>query len=93
MSWQPIESAPKDGQKVFIYSAEWGCAPVASWGEYPANPVLNSENEEVDMSGWLLEDEWIGIGNEEGFLGWDCDPMPTHWAPLPALPDSGPEKP
>ena len=86
---QPIETAPKDGTKVFIFRHGWVLAPVARWDEYPGNPVLN-DKEEVWMYGWVLEDEWLELGIEPGFLGWSDDyengNVPTLWMPLPELP-------
>jgi hypothetical protein len=81
--WRPIETAPKDGTPVFIWCRGWDSAPIASWGEYPANPVMGSNEESVWMEGWLIEDCHFYGGHEEGFLGWNDDPMPTHWSPVP----------
>jgi hypothetical protein len=89
--WRPIETAPKDGTSIFIYRTGWTQAVLAKWDEYPGNPVLG-ENEagneiEGNMYGWLIEDELFCAGNEDGFLGWSDDQMPSHWMPnLPTPP-------
>ena len=90
--WQPIETAPKDGTKVFIWREGWDQAPVAQWRDYPGNPVVGSdESESADcwMHGWLFH-EWFTPGIEDGWLGWNEDIdegcMPTHWMPLPEPP-------
>ena len=83
--WQPIETAPKDGTEIFIFRVGWPWAPVAKWVEYPGNPVLDDNNEECCMYGWLF-DEWFTPGNEDGWLGWSDDEMPTYWMPLPEPP-------
>lgn len=86
--WQPIETAPKDGTEIFVLREDWGTAPLAHWGEYPGGMVLNSKGQDVDMDGWLL-DESFSAGHEDGFLGWDDDPMPTHWMPCLSPTKSG----
>ena len=85
--WQLIETAPKDGTEIFIFHAGWPWAPVAKWTDYPGNPVLDDNNEECCMDGWLF-DEWFTPGNEDGWLGWSDDEMPTHWSHLPEPPEN-----
>ena len=88
MDWQPIATSPKDGTNVFIFRHGWNECPLAWWGEYPDNPVVNETDEDVWMSGWIFESYLPCYGAEEGFLGWLEDPMPTHWMPLPAPPEA-----
>jgi len=83
--WQPIETAPKDGTEIFIYRYGWPWAPVAKWVEYPGNPVLDENEQDTWMYGWLFN-EWFTPGNEDGWLGWSDDEMPTYWMPLPEPP-------
>ena len=83
--WQPIETAPKDGTEIFIFRVGWPWAPVAKWTDYPGNPVLDENEQDTWMCGWLF-DEWFTPGNEDGWLGWSDDEMPTHWMPLPEPP-------
>lgn len=86
MSWQPIETAPRDVD-VFIYMPGWPCAPKAKFTFYPGNPVCDANGEDAYMSGWVWQDEYLFTpGYEDGFLGWDDDPMPTHWSPVPDPP-------
>ena len=85
--WQPIETAPKDGTEIFIYRYGWPWAPVAKWTDYPGNPVLDENEQDTWMCGWLF-DESFTPGNEDGFLGWSDDEMPTHWSHLPEPPEN-----
>lgn len=70
MSWQPIETAPKDGTKLLlhvlgnhggnsIHVARWDAAYIGSgWGHR-----------------WIHTDHWDGVSGK-----------PTHWMPLPEPP-------
>lgn len=83
MTWQPIDTAPRDGTPIFIWRHGWECAPIAWWGRYP-EIVQDAEGNDTTMYGWILEKYFrFCPGFEEGFLGWDDDPMPTRWMPLP----------
>lgn len=73
MDWNPIETAPRNGDVVLltaggkVYAAYWNLAPKAFGADkkYP----------------WTLLDETNGLnGWEDGKYG------PTHWAPLPTPP-------
>jgi hypothetical protein len=88
VSWQPIATAPEDGTKVFLYRDGWSGAPIGKYQAYPGNPVIGAGGEACYMWGWMLEDEYLGLGIEDGWLGWVDDPTPTHWQPLPAAPIS-----
>ena len=72
MTWQPIKTAPKDGTKVLVFRDVWPAAYVAHWG-------INSGN----VFGWLFDDSQFCVGHEDCFLGYDDDPMPTHWIDIP----------
>lgn len=90
MKWMPIETVPKDGTSILVMSANDDAAYVASWGEYPGNPVVDGSGADSWMYGWIFKNPYLHAGgHEEGFLGWDDDPMPTHWMPLPELPKEG----
>jgi hypothetical protein len=82
LSWQPIETAPKDGTEIFIFRHNWLEAPVAQW--------IENHAEDGSFFGWGF-DEWYTHGVEDGFLGWnediEDDCMPTHWMPIPNLPE------
>lgn len=88
--WQPIETAPKDGTRIYITRESWDSAPVAKWGLYPGNPVESDDGADVYMQGWIIEDEQFCRGCEDGFLGWQEDiadgVMPTHWSTIPGAP-------
>lgn len=86
MDWQPIETAPKDGTEIVLYRKGWGVCPVAVWMEYTGNPICDDEGNDYWMSGWGFDTDIFLGGHEEGWLGWDDDPMPTHWMPLPDQP-------
>lgn len=75
--WQPIETAPKDGQSMLLWA---GDLCIGNWNE------------------WAFTAEELARcrpGTPNPFTGW-CDdytgePMdasPTHWMPLPTVPDT-----
>lgn len=80
-TWQPIETAPKDGTRVmlwrgFISHGEWSEMIIAEWhdGEWlwpdpRENPSTHGE--------WTDYDLIDGYGDASG---------PTHWMPLPTPP-------
>lgn len=85
--WQPIWNAPRDGTEILVICAGDDAAYVASWKEYPGNPVVDENGNDVYMSGWVFRNPYAHAGgHEEGFLGWDDDPMPTHWIYEPPKP-------
>ena len=88
--WQDIATAPKDGTSIFIYRKDWDCAPVAQWMDYPSNPVLDASGDYSWMQGWGHDTMFFCVGEEDYWLGWDGDPMPTHWMPLPTSPEPAP---
>jgi hypothetical protein len=88
--WQDIATAPKDGTDIFIYRKDWDCAPVAQWMDYPSNPVLDASGDYSWMQGWGHDTMFFCVGEEDYWLGWDGDPMPTHWMPLPTSPEPAP---
>lgn len=68
--WQPIETAPKDGTVVDLWSPQCGRYPDAVWGFIPAY-------EGPDEMGWTDK-------NHHGSLE-DAGPW-THWMPPPNPP-------
>ena len=86
MNWQPIETAPKDGTEIILYRKGWDFLPVAVWMDYPGNPVDDGEGNDFWLAGWGFETD-LCYGSEEGWLGWEGDPLPTHWA-LPPAPEA-----
>jgi hypothetical protein len=71
IAWQPIETAPKDGTRILIYShgayvAHW--EPEACFYQFEKKP------------GWQIFD------CEDGFYSCATDTA-THWMPLPEKPE------
>lgn len=78
MDWQPIETAPKDGTYILVWSeregwrgnprmvcATWEPSGTGAWAIYGAGPTRHSE-------------QWLDRGI-----------IPTHWMPLPEPPKEG----
>ena len=84
--WQPIETAPMDGQKVILFYLNrnnFRRTVMARW-------VTDEQAAETDADDVGLEAGWY-----ECIDNWDdycqvCihEGEPTHWMPLPALPES-----
>jgi hypothetical protein len=69
--WQPIETAPKDGQYVIVYS--------------PNNPT-DYGIESVQVAHWCMYGSgWIVGAFDYEDSGW-FRTHPTHWMPLPDAP-------
>lgn len=89
MTWQPIETAPKDGTPIVLGKANWLVFPKARW--------LMCDGDEASFFAWVFDDEYSPclVPNEDGgnILGWAEDIengcMPTHWMPLPEPPAEG----
>lgn len=70
MKWEPIETAPKDGQEVLIYlRSPWSRVELARWFEPWGNWIQSGDPSPID-------DEMYGIGSG----------VPSHWMPLPEPP-------
>jgi hypothetical protein len=80
MQWQPIETAPKDGTRVWIYVPDFDPNEyVASF----AHTDLPDDHEDY-WEGWTFADEVL--------INHSCEePEPTHWMPLPAPPSPCPK--
>lgn len=77
--WLPIESAPRDGTQVLVWSDELYIKPyIAWWGVDQNAPEDGNEQEE-----WLTGD---GDSWSTGYYYTPCNP--THWMPLPAPPQT-----
>lgn len=82
--WKPIESAPKDGTVIDLWSTEFGRQPDCYWGK--RSHCCGEDGQHCD-SDWHSEPEaWIDSAqNTETF-----DDV-THWRPLPSAPSGGAE--
>lgn len=73
MSWQPIETAPKDGAAILVYGRNsFACEPymgVRQWFSWPSGGGVWAE---PNISAHDLDD-WL-------------DDEITHWMPLPQPP-------
>lgn len=77
--WQPIETAPKDGTRILVWSDELYQKPYIAWyGEDSGFHELPPGYE------WLTGD---GDSNSYGYYYTPC--KPTHWMPLPDAPYVG----
>ena len=75
--WQPIETAPKDGTRVLVWSDELYLKPYIAWWGVDAN----HPEHEPDQFEWLTGD---GDDWSTGYYYTPC--APTHWQPLPEPP-------
>lgn len=68
--WQPIETAPKDGTWILVYSslAEQPNHFIASWEKFALPEAACGSEEEID--GEWTDQQCVFI------------PDPTHWMPL-----------
>lgn len=74
MTWQPIESAPKDGTHVLLF------LPLLRLQVWIGHFV---DTETFDYGKSTRKRQYWSIGSMV-MLG--VDPAPTHWQPLPAPP-------
>lgn len=76
----PIETVPRDGTYVFLYWPGCGVMPKAKW-DWAEGP---NEDGTGGFCLWFLQDEWLNVGGEDdGVLGYEGDPEPTHWIAAP----------
>lgn len=73
VAWQPIETAPKDGTKILVFTIH-GDIELSEWYGMPS-----IQFEEVEDG---LYRKIVG----EGYAGWNSN-QPTHWQPLPPPPN------
>ena len=74
-TWQPIETAPKDGTKIIVWTVH-DEVEVSEW-------FRTTGDEYVEAEGGLYRKE-----NKLYYEGWNGN-KPTHWMPLPPPPTDG----
>jgi hypothetical protein len=89
MTWQPIESAPKDGRKVWVKRVYEGRIVKEGWAVFDvasddapirfSDALIPADHEYADTPRWRVE------GRRFSF------PTPTHWMAPPAPDDAGKE--
>jgi len=83
MTWQTIDSAPKDGTWVLVSPGENQLVTIGSFTGVTGEQLINRQW--VKFSGWvdIEKDCWMSYGDccSEHYNIW-----PTHWQPLPEAP-------
>lgn len=74
--WQPIETAPKDGTRVFVYGWQYGVSLLGVGYWFQSRTIK-------ELGGWICH-----TLPEQVVSGTFTDP--THWMPLPAPPTEEP---
>jgi len=82
MPWQPIATAPKDGNKILFYHGD-GYVAEGAWTEAEEDGQQSMGHD----AGWLSNTTFPSrtFGNPE-YYSEAIDP-PTHWMPLPEPPE------
>ena len=73
-NWQPIETAPKDGEAVLVtVDGEHGFATYHEWSFTPEELACCRQGTPETFAGWC-----------DDYSGEPMEPQPTHWMPLPS---------
>ncbi len=87
MTWQPIDTAPKDGTDVLVYH-DSATVPIVHIAFYRSEDEWKRSGE--FCGGWDSLEDWEGWWSytlhsvtQEKLVGHRA---PTHWMPLPELP-------
>lgn len=75
MTWQPIETAPKDGNEIIAADVRTGWVGCVQWGRT-----------QYHGDGWL---DGYDFGNQSSYSSKPQTGI-THWMPLPEPPADGP---
>jgi hypothetical protein len=78
MTWQPIETAPKDGTRVLVYGV-----PLSYDGSDYGEPAGISVAEYVSHNNAGTEKAWY----LPDYYCYDTSYEATHWMPLPSPPE------
>lgn len=73
MTWQPIETAPKDGTWIMLTGGDI----VYRWDGESKPPVVCAQAYRPEPNSWQFA--WYDSGFYGEYVG------PTHWAPIPDL--------
>lgn len=87
--WQPIETAPKDGTEVLLYTPSGVC--IGEWEPLEQDsPDQPGHNPGWYGTGHTSDPVMWGRSAEFGFVGpgylYEEQNQPTHWMPLPNAP-------
>lgn len=75
MTWQPIETAPKDDSAILIFDPKQGICIATNDGEF--------------MDEWYVDGYGLCYEGAGDYAGLRVA-YPTHWMPLPTPPESQP---
>lgn len=81
--WQPIETAPRDGRKLLMTDGENIHVCYPKMFPRPLHP-------ETDLNVSMAGDRWEYFRDNVNAPGHTWSMCPTHWMPLPPLPEPAP---
>lgn len=82
MTWQPIETAPRDGTDILVYY-EFATVPIAHIARWDDGEMWDSTgfSSQEEAAGWWSNIE--SFVSQHKLSGYNT---PTHWMPLPEPP-------
>jgi hypothetical protein len=76
MTWQPMDTAPKTGERIFLFFPGWDYAPIASY------QLFEGRNDDgTEKFTWYFRDKGFGTQGD-GWL-YSEDEEPTYWCRVP----------